>query len=190
MIEATNLKAGKTVLLDGKPYKVIKYTHQKIARGGGTVKVSIRNLESGLQEDKTLSSSVKVEEIDTRKRPLQFLYQDDESAVFMDSKSFEQVEIPLKILGKDVDAEELYILTEVEKVALNFNQSNQINLDEITLADARKYLSQGHFPSGSMGPKIEAAIYFLENGGEMVCISSVEKMPDAIKDYTGTRIVK
>jgi carbamate kinase len=94
------------------------------------------------------------------------------------------------ILAKDIDAHELFILTAVDKVSLNYKKPDQINLDEITIDQARQYYAEGQFPIGSMGPKIEAAIHFLEEGGDLVVISSVEKMPDAIKGKTGTRIVK
>jgi len=102
MIEATNLKAGITFLKDGKPYKVLKYTHTKIARGGGTVKLSVRNLESGKIENKTFNSNARVDDIQTSKKPLQFLYQYATNASFMDSRTFEQIEIPLKILGEQI----------------------------------------------------------------------------------------
>lgn len=102
MIEATNLRAGTTFLMDGRPYRVVKYTHSKVARGGGTVKLSVRNLENGKIEVKSLSSNAKVDDIQTSKRPLQFLYKDAANASFMDSKTFEQVEIPLKILGEQM----------------------------------------------------------------------------------------
>lgn len=92
------------------------------------------------------------------------------------------------ILAKDIHAEELYILTAVDKVALNYKQSNQIDLDNLTVTEAKKYLAQKQFPKGNMGPKIEAAIHFLESGGERVIISSVEKMPEAIEGKTGTLI--
>ncbi len=94
------------------------------------------------------------------------------------------------ILAKDIDAHELFILTAVDKVALNYKMPNQVDLDEITIDQARQYYAEGQFPAGSMGPKIEAAIHFLEEGGDLVVISSVEKMPDAIEGKTGTRIVK
>ncbi|MEE4311067.1 MAG: carbamate kinase [candidate division KSB1 bacterium] len=94
------------------------------------------------------------------------------------------------ILAKDIDAHELYILTGVDKVSLNYKTPDQVDLDEITLAEAKQYLSEGHFPPGSMGPKMEACIHFLEQGGDLVVISSVERMVDAIKGATGTRIVK
>ncbi|UCE04958.1 MAG: carbamate kinase [bacterium] len=93
------------------------------------------------------------------------------------------------ILARDINAHELYILTAVEKVALNYRKSNQIDLDELTMADAKKYLAEGQFPKGSMGPKIESAINFIESGGEVCIITSTERMTDAIDGKTGTRIV-
>ena len=94
------------------------------------------------------------------------------------------------ILAKDIDAHELYILTGVDKVSLNYRTPDQVDLDEITLAEAKQYYSEEHFPPGSMGPKMEASIHFLEQGGDLVVISSVERMVDAIKGVTGTRIVR
>lgn len=102
MIVATDLRAGATFLLDGKPYLVVKYTHSKIARGGGTVKLSVRNLVSGKLKEKTLNSNAKVDDIETVKKPLQFLYKDASNAVFIDGKSYEQVEIPLSIIKNDL----------------------------------------------------------------------------------------
>jgi len=93
------------------------------------------------------------------------------------------------ILGKEIKAEELYILTSVDKVALNFGKPEQQFLDVMTVKEARNYLNAGHFPKGNMGPKIEAAIEFLESGGKKVVISSVEKMPKAIAGQTGTEII-
>jgi carbamate kinase len=93
------------------------------------------------------------------------------------------------VLARDIKAELLLILTSVEKVALNFGTVLQRNLDKITLIEAKKYLSEGHFPSGSMGPKIEAAISFLESGGKEVIITSIEKAYLSVKRKAGTRIV-
>ncbi|MCI0515489.1 carbamate kinase [candidate division KSB1 bacterium] len=94
------------------------------------------------------------------------------------------------ILARDIGAPELYILTAVDKVALNFGKPNQVYLDHLTINNARAYLKQGQFPRGSMGPKIQAAINFLEYGGEMVLITSIEQMTAAIEGRTGTRITK
>lgn len=94
------------------------------------------------------------------------------------------------ILGKDIGAQELIILTAVDAVALNFGTPAQKILNNLTVAEAKQYLSEGHFPGGSMGPKIEAAISFIESGGESVIITSIQKMTQAFEGRTGTRVVK
>jgi len=93
------------------------------------------------------------------------------------------------ILARDIRAQELYILTAVDKVSLNYRKPNQIDLDQMTVAEAKKYFQQGHFPKGSMGPKIESAINFVENGGEVCIITSIKSLPDALAGKSGTRIV-
>jgi len=93
------------------------------------------------------------------------------------------------VLARDVAAEDLYILTSVEKVALRYKQPDQLDLDHLTVREAKTYLEQGEFPAGSMGPKIQAAVNFLEWGGQQVIITSIEKLTDARQGQTGTRIV-
>lgn len=124
MISSTDLKNGTTFLSDGKPYKVVKYSHKKIARGGATVKVTAKNLETGSVEDKTYSSNVKVEDISTRRKRLQFLYVDGDSVVFMDPDSYEQVEIAVSIV-KD----ELLFIKEGEKVDVLFWDDKALSVD-------------------------------------------------------------
>ena len=92
------------------------------------------------------------------------------------------------ILARDVNADEFMILTGVEKVCINFGKPNQRALSHITASEARQYLGEGQFPPGSMGPKIEAAIYFLENGGKRVVITSIERSGDAVSGKAGTVI--
>lgn len=114
MVTATDLKTGVSFLMNGKPYVVIKYAHQKIGRGGATVKLTVRNLATGIQEEKSFSSANKFDEIATQKKKLQYLYQDEDNAIFMDPKTFEQTEISLDILGEDVkyikDGDEVNVL--------------------------------------------------------------------------------
>ena len=124
MINATDLKNGITFTMDGKPYKVVKYTHQKIARGGGMVKLSVRNLGNGNLEEKTINSNLKVKEINTIKKPLQFLYGDEGSAVFMNEKTYEQVEIPKKVIRDDL----LYI-KEGDVVSVLFWDERPLSID-------------------------------------------------------------
>lgn len=124
MIEATRLKNGTTFSLDGTPYKVLKYTHQKIGRGGANVIVDLKNLRSGDKEVKTLNSSTKVDEINTVKKPMQFLYSDADNAYFMDTDTYEQVEIPIKIVEN-----ELPYLKEGETVNVLFWDDRALNVE-------------------------------------------------------------
>lgn len=92
------------------------------------------------------------------------------------------------VVARDIGADTLLILTQVEKVSLNYKKPDQKDLDRITLADARKFLAEGHFAAGSMGPKIEAAIQFLEYGGTRVIITSLDKAAQAVRGEAGTVI--
>jgi carbamate kinase len=92
------------------------------------------------------------------------------------------------VLARDIAAEELLILTGVDKVAINYNQPNQKDLDALSVADAEKYFDQGQFPKGSMGPKIQAAINFIKQGGKKVIITSIDKAVDALEGKSGTVI--
>lgn len=124
VIEATSLKAGTTFLLDGKPYSVIKYRHQKIARGGGTVKLSARNLQDGSLVTKTLSSSAKVQEIETTKKPLQYLYNDGVTATFIDSVTYEQSEVDYSLIK-----EQLAFIKDGEKVNVLLWEDKPLSID-------------------------------------------------------------
>jgi carbamate kinase len=92
------------------------------------------------------------------------------------------------VLARDINAQELMILTEVERVAVNFGKPNQQFLDHLTVSEAKRLMKEGHFPAGNMGPKIQAAINFLEGGGGQVIITSVEKSRDAVLGKAGTVI--
>ena len=80
------------------------------------------------------------------------------------------------------------MVTDVEKVFLDYLTENRTAIDEMSLEEAKKYLGEGHFPPGSMGPKIEAAINFLNKGGEKVTILSIENIGKAFEKGTGTII--
>lgn len=94
------------------------------------------------------------------------------------------------VLAIDIHARILVILTNVENVYLNYNKPNQIKLEKITVSEAEKFLNEGQFPQGSMGPKIEAAVHFLKSGGEEVIITSLGKAKEAVLGDAGTRIVR
>ena len=92
------------------------------------------------------------------------------------------------VLGNEIGAKKLVILTAIDKVAINFNEPNQQFLDKITVGEAEKLMDEGHFPAGSMGPKVQAAINFINGGGEEVIITSIDNAAKALDGNTGTRI--
>lgn len=94
------------------------------------------------------------------------------------------------LLAEELGAEILLILTDVERVALHFGTPQQVFLEKLSVSEARKYLLEGHFPAGSMGPKVEAAIRFIEGGGEHAYITSLEKALEALEGRAGTEVYK
>ncbi|MGA1848657.1 MAG: carbamate kinase, partial [Thermoplasmatota archaeon] len=92
------------------------------------------------------------------------------------------------VLGREIGAHTLLILTEVDGVYLDFGTPDQRKVGRLSLEEARRYLAEGQFPKGSMGPKIEAAISFLEGGGKKVIISSIEDGYLALEGKAGTTI--
>lgn len=95
-----------------------------------------------------------------------------------------------ELLAEQVGVDDLLILTEVEKVSINFNQPDQKDLDTMTVAEAEQYIDQGHFAPGSMLPKVQAAVKFVKSGeGRVAIITSLFKAVDALEGKTGTRIV-
>ncbi|MFH2035843.1 MAG: carbamate kinase [Candidatus Zixiibacteriota bacterium] len=93
------------------------------------------------------------------------------------------------VLGNEIQAEILMILTSVEKVCLHYGEENEKPLGEINASTAQKYFDEGHFPPGSMGPKISAAIKFIRGGGKQVIITSFNNAGAALKGVVGTKIV-
>lgn len=93
------------------------------------------------------------------------------------------------VLAEELHADLLVILTEVEKVAIGYGKPGQVDLDVITVKEARRYLAAGEFPAGSMGPKIEAAIDFLEGGGREVIITRPELLSEALTGKRCTRVI-
>jgi carbamate kinase len=94
------------------------------------------------------------------------------------------------LLASEIKADLFLIATAIEKVAINFGKPGQKWLDKISLAEARYYLAQGiHFAKGSMAPKIQAVIRYLEAGGKLAIITNPENIGRALKGETGTHIV-
>ena len=93
------------------------------------------------------------------------------------------------LLAKEINADTFLILTAVEKVCLNYNTDNEVMLDSLTIEEAEEYIKEGHFAKGSMLPKIEACLDFIDNSDDRVAIiSSLSKAKAAINGKTGTII--
>src|SRR3990172_6267244 len=93
------------------------------------------------------------------------------------------------LLANSIQADLFVISTAVEKVALNYNKPDQRWLDRLTLAEARQYMAEGHFAKGSMGPKIQAVIWYLQRGGRQALVTNPGNIERALAGETGTWIV-
>ena len=93
------------------------------------------------------------------------------------------------LLASNIGADLFLISTAIEKIALNFGKPDQIWLDLVTLAEAKQYLSEGHFAKGSMEPKVQAIINYLEKGGKEAIVTTPENIGRALKNETGTRFI-
>jgi len=92
------------------------------------------------------------------------------------------------LLGKEINASILVLATATEGVYLNYDTQGRELLKKLSVENAKKFLEVGHFPPGSMGPKVEAAIDFVENGGDRAIICSVEEIMNAVEGKKGTQI--
>ena len=93
------------------------------------------------------------------------------------------------LMAKQLNADLLVISTGIDKVYINFGKPNQLGLDKMTVSEAKQYIAEGHFAPGSMLPKIQAAVQFLEDGGKEAIITDPEHLRDAANGNSGTHIV-
>ena len=93
-------------------------------------------------------------------------------------------------LAIDLNAQRLVILTAIEKVCINFKQPNETKLDSMTTAEAKQYIDEKQFAPGSMLPKVQACLKYVEETGHPALITSLEKAKDGLAGLTGTSITK
>jgi carbamate kinase len=92
------------------------------------------------------------------------------------------------LVARDLRADLLAILTDVDHVYLNYGQKNQRGIDRMAVADARRHLAAGQFPAGSMGPKVETAVDFVERTGGEALICRPSRLAAALRGEAGTRV--
>jgi carbamate kinase len=114
---------------------------------------------------------------------------EDENDDLMGVEAVIDKDFASSLLAAGIEADLFMISTAVEKVALNFNKSDQRWIDRMTLAEAKQYLAEGHFAKGSMEPKIRSIIMYLEQGGKEAIITDPGNIERAIAGETGTHIV-
>lgn len=124
MIDANALRKGTTFTHDGEIYKVLDYSHHKIARGGATIRVKVRNLRSGATYEKTFNGGERVEDIRLDHAEAQYLYNDGELYYFMDTETYEQPAI-----SADRLTEVIPYLTEQMVVKLSTYETELLDIE-------------------------------------------------------------
>lgn len=100
MLTISEVKKGKVIQLESEPYMVLKADHHKAGRGGATLKTKLRNLKTDSLLDKTFQGGDKIEEANTEKKKVNFMYEDEDNAYFMDYEDYEQFELSLEQIGE------------------------------------------------------------------------------------------
>ena len=100
------------------------------------------------------------------------------------------IDMTSALLVRIVKSEEFFIITDVDHVCLNYGSNDAKKIHKCSSHEMRNWLSKGHFQEGTMKPKIEAALYFLDHHGEKVIITSIDNIENAIKGKSGTIIEK
>ena len=124
MIVVTDLRSGTIFEENGNLLQVLSYEHIKMGRGSANIKVKVKNVRTGATVDKSFINGAKVNNVQVFKKDLQYLYKDNDGAYFMNPATFEQVDIPLKIIGSDT-----YFLKEGESYNISFLGSEALSLN-------------------------------------------------------------
>lgn len=101
MLVVQDIRNGTAFLLDGQPYIGLKYEHVKMGRGSATIRIKMKNLLTGATTEKSFINSARVEEINTFRRAMQYLYKDGSDFVFMDPTNYEQATLAGDIVGEN-----------------------------------------------------------------------------------------
>ncbi|TET30045.1 MAG: carbamate kinase [Candidatus Heimdallarchaeota archaeon] len=113
-----------------------------------------------------------------------------ENGSFVDVDAVIDKDRATEVLATQIDADILMLLTDVSNAYLNYGKESQQKIEKIEKSKMKKIFDEGHFAMGSMGPKVESAIRFIENGGKLSIITSPENAIAALDDKSGTRVVK
>ncbi len=176
MATTNDIKNGMVLDLDGQLWSVIWFQHHKPGKGGAMVKTTLKNVMSGKTVDKTFNADVKVEIANVDKRTMQYLYNDGTSYVFMDTQSFEQLEVPPAIVG---DARNFMLENQDAIVATNEGRVLYIELPaavELLISETEPGL-QGDRSTGGTKPATLETGHIIQvplfiTGGEKVKVDT------------------
>lgn len=173
MLNISDLKTGKQIVLDGIPYAIIYNEHSKMGRAGAVMRTKLKNLKNGAVKEKTFQGSDKVEEADISKSKAQFLYHEGENFHFMDNTTYDQFTISQDAIGDSKD----YLTEGLEVIMLNFND-NPINVE----LPVKVTLEVTEAPPGLKGDT--------QSGGDkLVTVSTGAKITTPLFIETGDKII-
>lgn len=175
-VNATELRAGTAFLYEGKPFKVTKYQLIKMGRGGATVRVNCVNLETFSNVEHAFSSNLSFDLITLNKRKLQYLYKDNEVAFFMNPSNYDQIEVPLTILGNDIyyikEGDECNILFWGER-AMSVDLPPKVILEVIECDPGVKGNSASNFlKSAKMENGLDVKVPLFIKSGEKIVVDT------------------
>lgn len=124
MLNISDIKTGKNIVLDGNPFQVLYHEHSKTGRAGSVLRTRLKNLITGAVLEKTFQGADQLEEADIAKSKAQYLYLEGDNYAFMDNESYEQFSLPKEVLGGATN----YLVEGTEIVVLNFN-GTPINIE-------------------------------------------------------------
>lgn len=124
MISVTELRGGTIFEDQGQLLQVLSYEHIKMGRGSANIKVKVKNLRTGSTTDKSFVNGARVKDLRVDKKDLQYLYKDPDGVYFMDPSTFEQISIPIKIIG-----DSHYYLREGENTSISFLGSEPLSIN-------------------------------------------------------------
>lgn len=173
----TDLKVGTIYKENNQPYKVEKYTHTKVARGGATVKVRARNLITGNLSDFSYNSSVKLDDAETMRKNVQYLYQ-DRGYVFMEPTTYEQF-----TLSEDLVGESAQFLKEGDTIQVLYFEGNPVSIELSNSVVFEVTYTEPGFKGNTVTNTLKDATL---SNGTVVKVPTFIKIGDTIKIDTRT----
>lgn len=173
MLGISEIKSGKTIILNGVPFAVLYHEHSKTGRAGSVLRTRLKNLTTGTVLEKTFQGAEQVEETEIKKSKAQFTYKEGDDYNFMDTESYEQFALSKDVLGDNID----YLIEGAEVLFLYFN-GNPINI-ELPVKMTFKVVDA---PPGIKGNTVST-------GGKMVTIETGKKIATPLFVEAGDEIV-